>query len=157
MSRTSLSAILALFLLLLAGLGHAAEPVSTSAFGNTAIGGQDTVSYFAPEVQRAHKVLAGDKRFEVQYRGATWRFASRESANRFAADPAQYVPRYNGHCANALSLGEGLIATDGSIWEFFGDRLHLFYAERGRQRWLAGDWKSFQAQADAAWKIIVSK
>ncbi len=147
------------FLLLFAAGGPAlaGEPVSTGFFGNTAIGGRDTVSYFAPEVRRTHTVLAGDRRHEVQYLGATWRFASRESAERFAADPARYVPNYNGHCANALSLGEGLIATDGTVWEFFGDELFLFYAERGRQRWLGGDWKTYRATADAAWKAIVRK
>jgi YHS domain-containing protein len=142
---------------LLSWRAHAAEPVSTGFFGNTAIGGQDTVSYFSPAVRKSHVVLEGERRFEVVYLGAHWRFASRESADRFAADPAQYVPHYNGHCANALSLGEGLIATDGQVWEFFDDQLFLFYAERGRQRWLSGDWKAYRAQADAAWTAITAK
>lgn len=142
---------------LLAAQVQAAEPVSTSRFGNTAIGGQDTVSYHAPAVRQAHKVLAGDKRFEVEYLGASWRFASRESADRFAADPARYVPHYNGFCANALALGEGLIKTDGTVWEFFGDQLYLFYGEGGRQRWLTGDWKSYRGAADAAWQAALRK
>ena len=130
----------------------AAEPVSTSFFGNTAIGGQDTVSYHAPALRQSHRVLEGDSRFEVSYLGANWRFASIESADRFAADPAKYIPRYNGFCANALSLGEGLVKTDGTVWEFFGDQLYLFYGESGRQRWLTGDWQSYRSQADAAWQ-----
>jgi hypothetical protein len=150
--------ISACFLLFVAlGPAVAAEPVSTGFLSSTAIGGQDTVSYFAPEVRQTHKVLTGDKRYEVQHLGATWRFASRQSAERFAADPAKYVPNYNGHCANALSLGEGLIATDGTVWEFFGDALFLFYAERGRQRWLTGDWKAYRVQADTAWQAAVRK
>lgn len=148
-------------MLALAGLmafsAQAAEPVSTSRFGNTAIGGQDTVSYHDPAVRQAHKVRAGDKQFEVPYLGASWRFASRDSAERFAADPAKYVPHYNGFCANALALGEGLVRTDGTVWEFFGDQLYLFYGESGRQRWLAGDWKTYRGQADAAWKSALQK
>jgi len=136
---------------------HAAEPVSTSFFGNTAIGGQDTVSYHAPAQRQSHRVLEGDSRFEVSYLGASWRFASRESADRFAADPAKYIPHYNGFCANALSLGEGLIKTDGTIWDFFGDQLYLFYGESGRQRWLTGDWKAYRQQADAAWQAALKK
>lgn len=143
--------------LVLISAAQAAEPVSTGFFGNTAIGGQDTVSYHAPEARGAHKALAGDQRHEVSYLGATWRFASRASADRFAADPAQYVPQYNGHCANAMASGEGLIATDGKVWEFFGDRLYLFFAERGRQRWLAGDWQAYRASADAAWKAATGR
>jgi YHS domain-containing protein len=142
---------------LLAVTAHAAEPVSTSYLGNTAIGGQDTVSYYAPSVRQAHQVLTGDKLFEVQYLGASWHFASRESADRFAADPARYVPNYNGFCANALSLGEGLIKTDGTAWEFFGDQLYLFYGESGRQRWLKGDWNTYRGQGDAAWQAAVHK
>jgi YHS domain-containing protein len=139
------------------GAAHAGEPVSTGFFSDTAIGGQDTVSYFTPEVQRARKVLEGDKRFEVTYLGANWRFASRASADKFAVDPAKYAPHYNGHCANALSLGEGLVTTDGTVWEFFGDQLYLFYSDGGRQRWLKGDWKVYRTQADAAWQAIVAK
>ena len=56
-----------------------------------------------------------------------------------------------------MSLGEGLITTDGTVWEFFGEQLFLFYAEAGRQRWLKGDWKAYQSQADTAWKAIVAK
>ena len=136
---------------------YAREPVSTSFFGNTAIGGKDSVSYHAADVKASHSVVEGDKRFEVQYLGATWRFASRESAQKFAADPAAYAPMYNGHCANALSLGEGLVKTDGSVWEFFGDKLYLFYAEAGRQRWVKGDWRQLQGQADAAWRRLLEK
>ena len=67
------------------------------------------------------------------------------------------MPEYNGFCSNALALGEGLIRTDGSVWEFFGDKLHLFYAERGRQRWLDGDWKAYNREAAKAWAAIVKK
>lgn len=148
--------LLALFFLLVSG-ARGAEPVSTGFWSSTAIGGRDTVSYHAPEARASHTALPGDQRFEVRYLGASWRFASRDSADRFAASPGAYVPRYNGHCANALSSGEGLVATDGTVWEFFGDRLHLFYAEAGRQRWLKGDWRTYQAQADAAWKEILEK
>ena len=138
-------------------LAQAAEPVSTSVFGSTAIGGKDTVSYTTDAVKQSHKVTEGDKRFEVMYLGATWRFASQASADRFAANPAAFAPRYNGHCANALSSGEGLVRTDGEVWEFFGDKLYLFYAEGGRQRWLKGDWQVYRKQADAAWQAILDK
>lgn len=145
------------FAMLLTGRVSASEPVSTGLFSNIAIGGKDTVSYYADVARPSHLVEQGDRRFEVKYLGATWRFASRESADRFGANPAAFVPRYNGHCANALSAGEGLVTTDGSVWEFFGNQLHLFYAEGGRQRWLKGDWRAYQRQADAAWEAITKK
>ena len=149
---------LLVFCALFTGLvAQAAEPVSTSVFGNTAIGGKDTASYHTDGVKQSHKVAEGDKRFEVKYLGATWRFASQASADRFAANPAAFAPRYNGYCANALSSDEGLVRTDGEVWEFFGDKLYLFYAEGGRQRWLKGDWQVYRKQADAAWQAILDK
>ena len=75
----------------------------------------------------------------------------------FAADPDRYSPTYNGHCANALSLGEGLIRTDGTHWEIFDDRLYLFFAARGRDRWTDGNWKTYKAEADAAWQALSTR
>lgn len=160
MTIRALSALRAFFacVTLAAGLAaQAAEPVSTSFFGHTAIGGKDAVSYHAPEVRQAHRVAEGSAQFTMKYLGADWHFASRASADRFAANPAAYAPRYNGFCANALASGEGLVRTDGSVWEFFGEKLYLFYGESGRKRWLTGDWKTFQQQADAAWLAELRK
>jgi YHS domain-containing protein len=127
------------------------EPVSKSYFGSVAIGGVDTTSYHLTNVQKEHKEILGNSKFTVEWKGANWHFATQESANKFKSDPDTYQPQYNGFCSNALSLGEGLIKTDGTVWEFFGGELHLFYAERGRQRWLNGDWKSYKNEADKAW------
>ncbi|TBR41787.1 YHS domain-containing protein [Marinomonas agarivorans] len=131
---------------------YAYEPVSTGFWNNTAIGGHDTLAYYEKGLVGSTAVAKGQKAYTVVWQGADWRFASQASADKFRANPEGYVPRYNGHCANALSLGEGLIPTDGSVWEFFGDELYLFYAERGRQRWLNGDWQQYQIEADLAWK-----
>jgi YHS domain-containing protein len=139
---------------------HATEPVSTISTGwsaHTAVGGKDAVSYYSATARQNHAVADGTQRHAVRHLGADWYFASAESAARFAANPSAYVPQYNGHCANALALGEGLIRTRGEVWEFFGDKLHLFFAERGRQRWLAGDWKAYAAEADAAWHSLRNK
>ncbi len=136
---------------------RAAAPVSTGAEGLAAIGGKDTFSYHTPQARAEHRVEEGSPRHEVIYLGATWRFASQASAERFAANPAAYAPVYNGFCANALASDEGLIDTRGDVWEFFGDHLYLFYAERGRQRWLHGDWHALKRRADRAWAEIVER
>ena len=146
--------IASLLLLLSTTIVFAEEPVSKSYWGSVAIGGVDTVAYHSTEVRKNHSAIKGQKKFSVEWKGANWQFASQSSADKFAADPARYRPLYNGHCSNALSLGEGLIKTDGSVWEFFGENLHLFYAEQGRQRWLNGDWKSYKTEADIAWEKL---
>ncbi len=133
-----------------------AQPVSTGFWGNTAIGGHDTIAYYETESPGSTPTAKGKSRYTVIWEGAEWHFASQVSADKFSASPESYAPKYNGHCSNALSLGEGLISTNGKVWEFFGDELHLFFAERGRQRWLNGDWESFQQQANIAWAQEVS-
>ena len=143
-----------LFASLLAGTAGAAEPVSKSRFGGVAIDGHDPAAYHALSRDPQAPAVSGDEAHTVQYKGATWRFASAASAERFAADPERYAPAYNGHCANALSLGEGLIRTDGTHWEIFGDELFLFYAGRGRTRWLEGDWEAYREDADAVWATL---
>lgn len=131
----------------------AADPVSTGYLDSIAIDGHDTVLYHSAEMQSEHSAVKGVKRYRVEWNSATWLFASKASADRFKKDPLKYIPQYNGFCSNALALDEGLIRTDGTVWEFFGENLHLFYAERGRQRWLNGDWRVYKAEADVAWDI----
>ena len=134
----------------------AAEPVSKSRLRGVAIGGHDTVAYHELEREPQASAVGGAKKFVVSYKGAKWRFASAESAAKFEADPERYQPAYNGHCANALSVGNGLVRTDGETWEIFGDELHLFYAPAGRERWLAAGegWREYRQQADEAWERL---
>lgn len=129
----------------------AAEPVSKSKRG-VMIGGHDTVAYHTLLRDPQAKAAAGKKTFVVEYLGAKWRFASQENADLFKANPGKYKPAYNGHCANALSLGKGLLKTNGKVWEIFDDQLYLFYAKKGRKRWLSvDDISDFKAVADAEW------
>jgi len=132
----------------------AAEPVSKSRFGGVAIGGKDTVAYHNLVQAPQEAAVGGRKTFTVKYKGANWRFLSKESADLFAADPARYEPAYNGHCANALSLGNGLVKTNGEHWEILNDKLYLFYAAAGRDRWTDGNWETYKVASDAAWAAL---
>ena len=146
----------ALCLLISSTLSIAGEPVSKSSFGGIAIDGHDTLAYHNKQSIVEHRATEGSKKYTVKHKGANWRFATQENADAFAVDPEKYSPAYNGHCANALSLGEGLIKTDGTHWEIFDDELYLFYAGRGRDRWLNGNFKTYKANADHAWLQILN-
>ena len=139
---------------LFAGQVVAAEPVSKSRFSGVAIGGHDAVAYHQIQRDPQDKAVDGVKSYVVKHKGAKWRFASKESSELFAANPEKYSPAYNGHCANALSLGEGLVRTDGTHWEIFEDKLYLFYAKKGRDRWTDGNWKTYKLESDAAWERL---
>lgn len=144
----------ACLLLVLSSVAQAAEPVSKSRFGGVAIGGHDTVAYHELQRDPQENAVEGAKRHAVEYKGAKWYFASEQSRDRFQADPDRFSPAYNGFCANALSLGEGLVRTDGTHWEIFDDKLYLFYAAAGRERWTDGNWKTYKEAADAAWSRL---
>ena len=140
--------------MLFASVSFAAEPVSKSRFKGVAIGGSDTVAYHSLVREPQASVVKGSKTFVVIYKGAKWHFADKASADKFEADPARYSPAYNGYCANALSLGKGLVKTDGSHWEIYEDKLYLFYAEEGRSRWMDGNWKDYKVISDAEWAVL---
>lgn len=135
---------------------HAGEPISKSGLSGVTIGGHDTVAYHSPEAIEKHEATEGSKKHVAKWGGATWRFSSEANRDAFLADPEKYRPAYGGHCANALSLGEGLIKTDGETWEIFEDRLYVFYAPRGRTRWNDGNWKDYKVDADRAWQEILA-
>jgi len=138
-----------------ASMAVAAEPVSKSRLGGTAIGGHDTVAYHSLSAAPQADAQKGKKSFVVKWKGAKWRFLSQESADLFAAAPEKYSPAYNGFCANALSLGKGLLRTKGTHWEIVGEQLYLFYAAAGRERWLeAEDVSQYIAAADAEWARV---
>ena len=130
----------------------AVEPVSHSFVTKSAIGKHDVTAYHLK-----NKAIQGEKRFGHDWKGATWYFATAEQRDMFAANPEKFSPAYNGFCSNALTLGEGLIRTNGKIWHIFGDQLHLFFAEHGRQRWVEGDYEELKAEADAAWKAELAR
>lgn len=142
-------------LLVLSSLATAEEPVSKSFFGGVAIGGMDTVAYHTQEARDSGESVAGNDRYEFEWKGATWRFANEASRDKFAENPDKWVPEFNGHCANALSIGQGLVKTDGSVWQFFDDKLYLFYAEAGLKRWQGGDFRKYRQKAEEAWLEIV--
>jgi len=150
-SVSPIALVVTLVTSLFAGQIVAAEPVSKSRLSGVAIGGHDSVAYHQISREPQANAVEGAKNYVVEYKGAKWRFASEQSSELFAANPEQYSPAYNGHCANALSLGEGLIRTDGTHWEIFEDQLYLFYAKRGRDRWTDGNWKTYKMASDAAW------
>jgi len=136
---------------------NAAQPVSKSRFFSVAIDGHDTVAYYALSRKPPASAVLGKKSHVVKYKGAKWRFQSRASADMFRANPERYEPAYNGHCANALSFGQGLVRTDGAVWEIFGDKLYLFYEASGRELWMDGNWDIHRMAADSAWQEILSR
>ncbi len=131
---------------------QAQEPVSVGRFHNGVIGKHDTVNYH--QLNRAEKGKAG---FVYQWKGADWFFTNEQHRDLFAANPEKYAPAYNGFCSNALSIGKGLVRTNGKVWHIWNGKLHTFFAKDGRERWLENDYSEMVAAADKAWLEELSK
>lgn len=157
-TQFSLRKLVAIFLFSIFTLqSQAVEPVSKGYFDDIAIDGRDTVAYHKPENIAEHRTTDGIQSWKAEWKGAIWLFTSEADRDLFAANPEQYAPAYNGHCANALTLGEGLIKTDGTHWQIFDKQLYTFYAARGRDRWMAADdIKAYKDAADKAWNEILN-
>jgi YHS domain-containing protein len=84
-----------------------------------ALEGHDPVAYFTDQ-----KPVPGDARFETQWHGATWRFASAEHRDLFTNEPERYAPQYGGYCAYAMSNG-AFSPGDAKRWRIVDDKLYL--------------------------------
>ena len=109
-----------------------------------AIEGYDPVAYFTDA-----KPVAGSAQFEHSWNGATWRFASAEHRDLFAANPAKYAPQYGGYCAYGVSKG-GKYPIDPQAWSVIDGKLYLNYDLDVQKTW-SKDTKGFIAKADGNW------
>ena len=138
-------------LALLFGAGPAlAEkaPIYTGFLSSLALSGHDPVAYFS-----AGRPVEGSSEFELEYKGATWRFASQENLERFRADPAAFAPQYGGYCAWAVSQGY-TAKGDPQYWRIVDNRLYLNYDASIQERW-AKDIPGFIRQATANWPKVL--
>lgn len=113
-----------------------------------AIDGSDPVAYFTQS-----KPVAGDADITHDWNGATWRFASRENRDTFAADPAAYAPQYGGYCAYAVSEGN-IASTIPEAWKIVDGKLYLNYSARFHRRWEKNIPERI-ANADANWPKVL--
>jgi YHS domain-containing protein len=148
-SAAAMRAWLGMLLLVLAASGFAATAaaagvVNSSFLGSVAIEGTDPVAYFTEG-----KPIAGSSEFEHEWMGATWRFASAENRDLFAADPEKYAPQYGGYCAWAVSQGY-TAKIDPEAWSIVDDRLYLNYSKDVRTQW-SEDIPGNITKGDANW------
>jgi hypothetical protein len=147
--RLDRRALASLFIgLAVSSSARAAKPEIHTADG-LALRGYDPVAYVAEGAPRR-----GTARFDAEWRGARWRFASAANRELFLADPDRYAPRYGGHCAWAVSQGY-LAPADPRQWRIVEGRLYVNYDEAVQRRWLR-DIPGFIAAADRNWPRVLA-
>ncbi|MDH3668024.1 MAG: hypothetical protein OEN23_13945 [Paracoccaceae bacterium] len=139
----------------LGGQALAGSTVNTGYFGGMAIGGYDPVAYFTEA-----RAVKGSPEFQHDFLGETWRFASAENRNAFAADPVAYAPQYGGFCSGEMlyaDVSTGITTNiDPRAWRIIDGKLYLFYDdsyaavfEENAKEWVAkadGNWAKVQAR-----------
>lgn len=131
-----------------------------------AVSGYDVVSYFDLPQSRIGQVqsppLAGSAAITAEYNGANFAFATTANRDRFLADPAAFVPQYDGHCAYGVAKG-GKVPGNPTLWRIVDGKLYLnitrnvvgFWEEDipGNLVKSEGNWGGLEPQAASAEKI----
>jgi len=126
----------------------AADPVYTGFLSSTAVGGYDPVAYF-----KQGKPVKGSSQYSMKYKGATWKFSSKENLEAFKANPEKYAPQYGGYCAWAIAMGK-TAAGDPKYWKIVGGKLYLNYDADIQKRW-EKDVPGFIQKADTKWPAVL--
>jgi len=142
-----LTVLIILMLLEITGNSLFADEISTGRFSNVAIGGYDPVAYHLQKTP-----VKGSSDFSTIWKGAEWRFVSRDNLNLFETKPEVYAPIFGGFCANAMSEGKK-VRGNPKIWRIYKENLYLFYSKKGRESWDA-DTDNKIALAIEYWKIV---
>jgi YHS domain-containing protein len=118
--------------------------------GSGAIQGYDPVAYFTDS-----RPVRGSEQFTHRWNGATWRFASAENRDRFAAAPEKYAPQYGGYCAFGVASGYA-VKIDPQAWSVVDRKLYLNYDKSVQAKWQR-DVPGYIGKADANWPKVLEK
>lgn len=135
---------------LCAGSAYAISPINKSRFTGVAIKGYDPVAYFTEA-----RPLKGDKAFEYEWGGATWRFASEANRAKFAEEPEKFAPQYGGYCAYAVSEGS-TAGIDPEAWTIYEGKLYLNYNRKIQATW-SEDIPGRIKKADTHWPHLLDE
>jgi YHS domain-containing protein len=112
-----------------------------------ALMGYDTVAYFTEG-----RPMKGDPRFQLEWDGAVYRFASAKHLEMFKADPDKYLPQYDNWCAASVAKGVK-VRGNPEYWSVVDGRLYLFGGPAGPSL-MAADAAAMKQAADAAWPTV---
>jgi YHS domain-containing protein len=121
--------------------------VDTDAEG-LALQGYDPVAYFTEG-----KPVAGESDLVVEHDGASYRFASFESRDMFAANPEKYAPKYGGYCAFGTTFQQK-VPGDPQAFRIVDDKLYINSSPDILKRW-SNDIPGNVEKADRIWPEIM--
>ncbi len=113
-----------------------------------AIKGYDPVAYFTDG-----KPVEGSPNFTMDYKGATFQFASAENRATFAAAPDKYAPQFGGFCAYGTSRGYKA-DIDPAAFTVVDGKLYLNHSKDVQTTWVK-DIPGYLTKANAAWPEVI--
>jgi YHS domain-containing protein len=126
------------------------DPVYTGTFSSLALSGYDPVAYF-----KQGRPVEGSSDHELEWNGATWRFANVDNLEKFKSDPEAWAPQYGGYCAWAVSQGY-TASSDPEAWRIVDGKLYLNYSKGVQAKW-EKDIPGFITKADANWPKVLDE
>ena len=115
-----------------------------------AILGYDAVAYFTN-----NKPAKGNSKFQSEYEGAKYYFASPEHKSLFDANPAKYAPAYGGYCGYAASI-DRLSPISPEWFQIVDGKLILQHNKKAFDKFNA-DLKDNLVKADQNWPGLVAR
>jgi YHS domain-containing protein len=109
-----------------------------------ALKGHDPVAYF-----QAGKAEPGLATLPFEHGGVTYRFSTPANRDAFRADPARYLPQYDGYCAFGVSRGYKA-DVDPAAFSIVDGKLYLNYNAAVQRDWLK-DTAGYIHAADSRW------
>lgn len=122
-----LGRMFAMLVLVGATAAYAADPIYTK--DGLALSGYDAVAYFTQG-----RAVKGSPRFEHEWSGVRWRFASAADREAFVASPEKYAPQFGGYCSYGVSRNHA-VPGDPEAWKIVDGRLYLNFDKRVRAAW----------------------
>ena len=154
LNRALVIALMSMMTLSVGGISSSAlaksDEIYTGTFSSLAVGGYDPVAYFESGV-----ALEGSSQFTTDYKGASWRFTSKEHLDQFLADPNAYAPQYGGYCAWAVAHGY-TASGDPNVWKIVDGKLYLNYDKSVQTEW-EKDVPGYIAKGDGNWPAVLDK
>ena len=115
-----------------------------------AILGYDAVAYFTD-----NKAMKGAEKFQSEYEGAKYYFASADHKSAFDANPAKYAPAYGGYCGYAASI-DRLSPISPEWFQIVDGKLILQHNKKAFDKFNA-DLKGNVAKAEQNWPGLVAR
>lgn len=88
---------------------------------NYVASGYDVVAYFS------NKAVKGSEKYTHTYKGAAYRFSTKENLAMFISNSDKYIPQYGGWCAYAMADKGEKVTINPKTFEIRNGKLFLFY------------------------------